>query len=106
LTWQIGIALLAMGFGFVIQTIQIPFFQAIDLGFWAWPLTVLWIVGMMNAVNLIDGLDCLAIGITIIALVCLATICLWQGQIPWVGQNTEVMFKYYGSKKNEIIMEK
>ena len=82
LTWQIGIALFAMGFGFVIQTIQIPFFQAIDLGFWAWPLTVLWIVGMMNAVNLIDGLDGLASGITIIALVSLATICLWQGQIP------------------------
>ena len=81
LTWQIGVAILAIGFGFDIHTVQIPFFQAIDLGLWSWPLTVLWIVGVMNAVNLIDGLDGLASGVTIVALVCLATICWWQGQI-------------------------
>ena len=81
LAWQIGIALLAIGFGLDINAVQIPFFQAIDLGIWSWPLTVLWIVGVMNAVNLIDGLDGLASGITIVALVCLATICWWQGQI-------------------------
>ena len=60
LTCQIGISLLAIGFGFEINAIQLPFFQDIDLGIWSWPLTVLWIVGMMNAVNLIDGLDGLA----------------------------------------------
>jgi len=81
LTWQIGIALLSIGFGFDIHTLQIPFFQAIDLGLWSWPLTVLWIVGVMNAVNLIDGLDGLASGVTIVALACLATICWWQGQM-------------------------
>jgi len=78
---QIGIALLAIGCGFEVETIQLPFFQDIYLGFWSWPLTVLWIVGMMNAVNLIDGLDGLASGISIIALVCLAIICRWQDQI-------------------------
>ena len=35
---------------------------------------------MMNADNLIDGLDRLASGLTILALACFATICLWQGQ--------------------------
>ena len=44
LTWQIGIAILAIVFGFNIHTVQIPFFQAIDLGLVSWPLTVLWIV--------------------------------------------------------------
>ena len=81
LTGQIGIALLAIRFGFDIKSVLIPFFQTVDLGIWSWPLTVLWIVGVMNAVNLIDGLDGLASGVTIIALVCLATICWWQGQI-------------------------
>ena len=81
LTGQIGIALLAISFGFDIKSVLIPFFQTVDLGIWSWPLTVLWIVGVMNAVNLIDGLDGLAGGVTIVALVCLATICWWQGQI-------------------------
>ena len=81
LTGQIGIALLAIRFGFDIKSVLIPFFQTVDLGIWSWPLTVLWIVGVMNAVNLIDGLDGLASGVAIVALVCLATICWWQGQI-------------------------
>ncbi len=81
LAGQIGIALLAISFGFEIQNVQIPFLQTVNLGFWAWPLTVLWIVGVMNAINLIDGLDGLASGLCIVVLTCLATICWWQGQL-------------------------
>ena len=81
LAGQIGIALLAISFGFEIQNVQIPFLQTVNLGFWAWPLTVLWIVGIMNAFNLIDGLDGLASGLCIVVLTCLATICWWQGQL-------------------------
>jgi len=44
-------------------------------------MTVLWIVGVMNAINLIDGLDGLASGLCIVFLVCLSTICWWQGQL-------------------------
>ena len=82
LTGQIGIALLAIGFGFEIKIVQIPFLQTVDLGLWAWPLTLLWIVGVMNAVNLIDGLDGLASGLTIVALSCMAVICWWMNQLP------------------------
>ncbi len=39
----------------------------IDLGIWSIPLTVLWIVAITNAVNLIDGLDGLAVGVSSIA---------------------------------------
>ena len=81
LAGQIGIALLAISFGFEIQNVQIPFLQTVNLGFWAWPLTVLWSVGIMNAFNLIDGLDGLASGLCIVVLTCLATICWWQGQL-------------------------
>ena len=81
LVGQIGIAFLAIAFGFNIHTVQIPFFQVLNLGLWSWPLTVLWIVGVMNAINLIDGLDGLASGLCIVILAILATICWWQGQL-------------------------
>ena len=79
---QIGIALLAIGLGFEISIVQIPFVQKINLGLWSFPVTVLWIVGIMNAVNLIDGLDGLASGLAIVALTFMALICWWTNQIP------------------------
>ncbi len=38
-----------------------------SLGYFSVPVTILWIVGITNAVNLIDGLDGLAVGISSIA---------------------------------------
>jgi UDP-GlcNAc:undecaprenyl-phosphate GlcNAc-1-phosphate transferase len=35
----------------------------VNLGWFSWPLTVVWIVGITNAINIIDGLDGLAAGI-------------------------------------------
>uniref|UniRef100_UPI0024097117 MraY family glycosyltransferase n=1 Tax=Gracilibacillus dipsosauri TaxID=178340 RepID=UPI0024097117 len=40
----------------------------IELGFLSIPITILWIVGITNAINLIDGLDGLAAGVTTIAI--------------------------------------
>src|SRR5690606_28021343 len=42
--------------------------MGIDLGWMALPVTLLWIVGVTNAFNLIDGLDGLATGIALVAL--------------------------------------
>ena len=81
LTGQIGIAILALAFGFEINLVQIPFLQTVNLGLWSWPLTLFWIVGAMNAVNLIDGLDGLASGLSIVALICMAVICWWMSQL-------------------------
>lgn len=39
----------------------------IHLGMWSVPITVIWIVAITNAVNLIDGLDGLAVGVSSIA---------------------------------------
>ncbi len=38
-----------------------------DLGWLGWPLTLLWIVGLTNAVNMSDGLDGLAAGLAAVA---------------------------------------
>ncbi len=44
-----------------------PFGEAINLGVFAWPVTVLWLVGIANAINLMDGVDGAAAGISAIA---------------------------------------
>jgi UDP-GlcNAc:undecaprenyl-phosphate GlcNAc-1-phosphate transferase len=52
-----------------IQIITLPF-GMINLGIWSVPVTILWIVAITNAINLLDGLDGLAAGTSFI--VCLA----------------------------------
>jgi len=47
------------------------------LGWLSGPLTVLWIVGITNAINLSDGLDGLAGGISLIAFICFGFLA-WQ----------------------------
>jgi len=46
----------------------------ISLGLWSIPITLIWIVGITNAVNLIDGLDGLAVGVSTIASVALVSL--------------------------------
>ncbi len=43
------------------------------------PLTLLWIVGLTNAVNLIDGVDGLAAGVSTIGAGCLMVLCILSG---------------------------
>jgi UDP-GlcNAc:undecaprenyl-phosphate/decaprenyl-phosphate GlcNAc-1-phosphate transferase len=53
--------------GFRIIGISNPFGAPIELGAWALPVTLLWLVGMSNAFNLIDGLDGLAAGLGLVS---------------------------------------
>ena len=59
-------AIVAVYFGFVAETVYLPSGESLSLGLWALPLSLFWIVGITNAVNLLDGLDGLATGFTII----------------------------------------
>ena len=62
-------SLLVYFFGQVrMSLITIPFWGSFHLGWLSLPLTWLWIMAITNAVNLIDGLDGLATGVSIIAL--------------------------------------
>ncbi|HHE55396.1 MAG TPA: undecaprenyl/decaprenyl-phosphate alpha-N-acetylglucosaminyl 1-phosphate transferase, partial [Caldithrix abyssi] len=60
-------ATIVIASGCVIERISLPFATDIELGPLAIPLTYLWLVGVSNAVNLLDGLDGLAAGISVIA---------------------------------------
>lgn len=52
--------------GLQINFISLPFVGQIPLGLLNLPLTLLWIVGITNAFNLLDGLDGLAVGVSAI----------------------------------------
>jgi UDP-GlcNAc:undecaprenyl-phosphate GlcNAc-1-phosphate transferase len=67
LAFQVGAALIAFGLGLSIDRLYLPS-GIVDLGVLALPITVAWIVGVINAVNLIDGLDGLAAGVALTVL--------------------------------------
>jgi UDP-GlcNAc:undecaprenyl-phosphate GlcNAc-1-phosphate transferase len=56
----------------------------LSLGLWSYPVTLLWIVGVTNAINWIDGLDGLAAGICAIASLALALMAV-QSAHPALG---------------------
>ncbi len=82
---QVAVALISMFYGFIIQGITNPFdpnpqTNWIDFPFWlSVVLTLIWYVGMMNAINLIDGLDGLLSGVAAISSVFLFAIAVLHG---------------------------
>ncbi|OGS37417.1 MAG: hypothetical protein A2293_10805 [Elusimicrobia bacterium RIFOXYB2_FULL_49_7] len=65
-TVQIIAAAIIIIYGIKIERITNPFGGAFDLGWLAYPISFLWIVGVTNAINLSDGMDGLATGICLI----------------------------------------
>jgi len=84
---QILAACTAYSLGVRIKTIPLPDIMHIDigwfhlhghieLGLWSLPLTVIWLVGVANAVNLIDGMDGLAAGVSAISALTIWSVAL------------------------------
>lgn len=74
---QIAIATVVMLLGIRIETLYNPFTSSlIDLGWLSYPITVLWIAGITNAINFIDGIDGLAGSIVSISAVAIGLISL------------------------------
>jgi UDP-GlcNAc:undecaprenyl-phosphate/decaprenyl-phosphate GlcNAc-1-phosphate transferase len=77
---QILVALFVCANHCAIRFIEIPFWGlqplSIEMG---WILTVLWLVGLCNAFNLIDGLDGLASGLALISALALTIIATLNG---------------------------
>lgn len=78
---QIVAAIIVVMNGVVIQFINLPFGGMIEFGIFSIPITILWIVGITNAVNLIDGLDGLAAGVSSIALITISGMALLKGDL-------------------------
>jgi UDP-N-acetylmuramyl pentapeptide phosphotransferase/UDP-N-acetylglucosamine-1-phosphate transferase len=70
-----------------VERVDLGSFGTFDLGIFAWPLTLLWIVGMTNAFNFMDGIDGIA-GITAAvagAAIAAAAACLGVEPLAAVG---------------------
>lgn len=77
---QIVFATLAWFMGVHIDFLSIPFGGLIQMGWLSLPITVIWLVGMANAINWIDGLDGLAAGVSGIAAVVMLVVTLFMQQ--------------------------
>jgi UDP-N-acetylmuramyl pentapeptide phosphotransferase/UDP-N-acetylglucosamine-1-phosphate transferase len=69
---EIAAASLLCYVGVQISALQITDGFRLEFGWLAYPVTILWIVGITNAVNLSDGLDGLAAGVSAIACAAIA----------------------------------
>ena len=78
---QVAAALLAFGLGLSLDRLHFPW-GIVELGPLALPITVAWIVGVINAVNLIDGLDGLASGVVLTVLGAFAVLAALDGVDP------------------------
>jgi len=78
---QIAAAALMCIAGARIESLNFANLFTLRFGPASFPLTILWIVGITNAVNLIDGLDGLAAGICAIACTVIAVFALVGGDI-------------------------
>lgn len=79
--FQIATAcVVVFGFDIKLEFANIPFHSFSSVESWiAIPFTILWIVGVTNAINLIDGLDGLAAGVSGIAIGTIAVMAFIMG---------------------------
>ena len=67
LATQLIAVVIVLASGLVIDRIALPVAGLVTLGWVAYPLSFLWILGLTNAFNFMDGLDGLAGGAAVIA---------------------------------------
>lgn len=80
LLMQVAVGVFVCAGGQSIRAVEVPFAGVIQLGSLAGDLlTIAWIVGIINAFNLIDGMDGLASGVALIGLGALAFLAAING---------------------------
>lgn len=78
---QTLVAAAAWRMGVSIDFLSIPFGGLVDINPWlSLPVTAIWLVGMANAINWIDGLDGLAAGVSGIAAFVMLVVSLFMNQ--------------------------
>ena len=76
---QVVAAVMVVASGHSITYVHLPFGESIHFGFAGSIVTVLWLIGITNAINFIDGLDGLAGGLTVIIAICIGMFAALQG---------------------------
>ncbi len=75
---QILAAMVLILFGVRIEWLTNPFGDMLYIDYFSVPVTIMWVVSLTNTVNLIDGLDGLAAGVSTIASVTILMVALQQ----------------------------
>ena len=78
---QVAAALIAYYFGVRLDSVTLGYGIGVPVGILSVPLVLLWIIGVTNAYNFIDGLNGLAGGIAIVACATVAVVALTLGNI-------------------------
>ena len=77
---MMAIASIPAFLGITIDHVTLPFLGVFDLGWWQYPVTIIWIVAIANIVNFIDGMDGLAAGFCGIAALTFAVLAASLGR--------------------------
>ncbi len=80
LIMQTAVATAAWQAGVKIEFLSVPFGDLIHIAWLSLPITIIWLVGMANAINWIDGLDGLAAGVCGISAVVMLILSLFMDQ--------------------------
>ncbi|CAK8712861.1 UDP-GlcNAc:undecaprenyl-phosphate GlcNAc-1-phosphate transferase [Candidatus Electrothrix laxa] len=78
---QLLIAVFVYSCGIRITVVTTPFGADFAIGFLSLPITVFWFLLVINAINLIDGLDGLAAGICLFASLAMLFVCVVSGRL-------------------------
>jgi UDP-GlcNAc:undecaprenyl-phosphate/decaprenyl-phosphate GlcNAc-1-phosphate transferase len=65
-------------YGFTILGFTLPHIGYVALGVFAIPFSLFWYLGMVNAINFMDGVDGLVTGVTLIASITMVTVSWWH----------------------------
>lgn len=79
LAGQVFAAGVLLAFGIVLQSVAVPFYGTVTLGWLGYPLTLFWVVAVTNIFNFMDGLDGMAAGTAIIAAAAFGAVTFLQG---------------------------
>jgi exopolysaccharide biosynthesis polyprenyl glycosylphosphotransferase len=82
--------------GLQIEFLSLPFVGSFPLGLLNLPLTLLWIVGITNAFNLLDGLDGLAVGVAAIVAATFFYIGEYYGDATLIATSLSLFFACIG----------
>ncbi len=76
---HVGAVGIVLATGIVVDHLALPGVGYIQLGMWGYLVSFLWILGLTNAVNFMDGIDGLVAGCTVIASIFFMAISFYQG---------------------------
>ncbi|UCC43875.1 MAG: undecaprenyl/decaprenyl-phosphate alpha-N-acetylglucosaminyl 1-phosphate transferase [Candidatus Zixiibacteriota bacterium] len=106
---QVAAAYVLITGGLKIDPITVPLVGSVETGLFGPLITIVWVVGLSNAVNIIDGLDGLASGVSLVAVSSLAAVAAFYGDpalvaVAFVLIGFLVVFLYYNRYPARIFL--